>query len=76
MRIRALLLSVMVPISLQAQTRPRAQDLGIVFGGTPGPHNAITDVAGVEVGHTTLISGEGSWSTHHSTKLRGVETPV
>ncbi len=59
MRVRALLWSVMVPMSLQAQTRPRAQDLGIVFGGTPGLHNAITDVAGVEVGHTTLISGEG-----------------
>lgn len=59
MRARSLLLSVMVPISLQAQARPRAQDLGVVFGGTPGPYNAITDVAGVEVGHTTLISGEG-----------------
>lgn len=41
-------------------TRPRARDLGIRIGhGTPGPHNAITDVAGVRVGHTTLISGEG-----------------
>jgi len=39
---------------------PRARDLGIVIGeGTPGPFNAITDVAGVRVGHTTLISGEG-----------------
>ncbi|MEE4153564.1 MAG: P1 family peptidase, partial [Erythrobacter sp.] len=37
----------------------RARDLGVPFGGTPGPLNAITDVAGVEVGHTTLISGEG-----------------
>ena len=37
-----------------------ARDLGIVIGeGTPGPLNAITDVAGVRVGHTTLISGEG-----------------
>ncbi|MGK2961976.1 MAG: P1 family peptidase [Gemmatimonadaceae bacterium] len=59
MRVRALLFIVMMPMSLQAQTPPRAQDLGIVFGGTPGPHNAITDVAGVEVGHTTLISGDG-----------------
>jgi L-aminopeptidase/D-esterase-like protein len=33
--------------------------LGVAFEGTPGPGNAITDVAGVEVGHTTLISGEG-----------------
>ncbi|HYK94851.1 MAG TPA: P1 family peptidase [Candidatus Dormibacteraeota bacterium] len=38
----------------------RARDLGIVIGeGQPGPHNAITDVAGVRVGHTTLISGDG-----------------
>ena len=38
----------------------RARDLGIAIGeGTPGPNNAITDVAGVRVGHTTLISGEG-----------------
>ncbi len=38
----------------------RARDLGIVIGeGSPGPWNAITDVAGVRVGHTTLISGEG-----------------
>jgi D-aminopeptidase len=38
----------------------RARDLGITVGrGAPGPHNAITDVAGVRVGHTTLISGDG-----------------
>jgi D-aminopeptidase len=41
------------------QTKPRARDLGIPFDGTPGPLNAITDIKGVEVGHTTLISGEG-----------------
>ena len=41
-----------------AQTEPRARDLGVPFDGTPGPLNAITDVKGVEVGHTTLISGE------------------
>ena len=39
--------------------RPRARDLGVPFAGTPGPFNAITDVPGVEVGHVTLISGEG-----------------
>jgi L-aminopeptidase/D-esterase-like protein len=39
--------------------KPRARELGIPFDGTPGPLNAITDVAGVLVGHTTLISGEG-----------------
>jgi L-aminopeptidase/D-esterase-like protein len=37
----------------------RARDLGIPFEGTPGKFNAITDVAGVEVGYTTLISGDG-----------------
>ena len=42
-----------------AKSKPRARDLGIPFDGTPGPLNAITDVAGVTVGHTTLISGEG-----------------
>jgi L-aminopeptidase/D-esterase-like protein len=37
---------------------PRARDLGVPFEGTPGFFNAITDVAGVDVGHTTLISGD------------------
>jgi len=41
--------------------KPRARELGIsaMIGGTPGAVDAITDVAGVEVGHTTLISGSG-----------------
>src|ERR671910_645941 len=40
--------------------RPRARDLRIRIGGLePGAHNAITDVPGVRVGHTTLISGDG-----------------
>jgi len=39
--------------------KPRARDLGVPFDGTPGPLNAITDVPGITVGHTTLISGEG-----------------
>ncbi|MGE5326051.1 MAG: P1 family peptidase [Deltaproteobacteria bacterium] len=42
-----------------AQSKPRARDLGIPFNGIPGPLDAITDVRGVEVGHTTLISGNG-----------------
>ncbi len=42
-----------------AQTGVRARDLGVPFDGTPGPLNAITDVNGVEVGQTTLISGSG-----------------
>src|SRR5258706_11870983 len=42
-----------------AQAKTRARDLGIPFEGTPGPLNGITDVKGVAVGQTTLISGEG-----------------
>ncbi|MGH9773380.1 MAG: P1 family peptidase [Candidatus Acidiferrales bacterium] len=49
------------PVNSQqnAPAKPRARDLGVPFDGTPGPWNAITDVQGVEVGFTTLISGEG-----------------
>src|SRR3982751_6661049 len=47
----------------QAQTaaapKTRARDLALPIGGTAGPLDAITDVTGVEVGHTTLISGSG-----------------
>jgi L-aminopeptidase/D-esterase-like protein len=39
--------------------KQRARDLGIPFRGTPGRLNAITDVAGVEVGHATIVRGEG-----------------
>jgi len=42
-----------------AQKKPRARDLGIPFDGHPGPLNAITDVPAVEVGYTTIVSGEG-----------------
>jgi D-aminopeptidase len=42
-----------------AQTKQRAQQLRLPIDGTPGPLDAITDVAGVEVGQTTLISGSG-----------------
>lgn len=46
------------PVSAQ-QGRPRARDLGIQPGaGNPGPLNAITDVPGVRVGHTTVVQGE------------------
>src|SRR5205807_853280 len=47
------------PAAAAAKPRPRARDLGVPFDGTPGPLNAITDVDGVLVGHTTLISGSG-----------------
>jgi L-aminopeptidase/D-esterase-like protein len=55
----ALLVTILIlPIVLQAQ-KPRERDLALPIGGTPGVLDAITDVAGVEVGHTTLISGSG-----------------
>ncbi len=46
-----------LPLIVLAQEKPRARDLNIPFDGTPGPLNAITDVAGIEAGHTTLIQG-------------------
>lgn len=39
--------------------KDRARDLGIPFDGHPGPNNAITDVAGVEVGYSTIVAGKG-----------------
>ena len=59
MPIRSAVIAVLLTTLMSAQTRPRARDLGVPFDGTPGPYNAITDVRGVEVGHTTLISGSG-----------------
>jgi D-aminopeptidase len=54
-----LFLIVTFPLHSQTETRPRARDLGIKVGVLPpGPLNAITDVAGVEVGHTTIIRGD------------------
>lgn len=47
------------PINAPPKQAIRARDLGIPFEGAPGKFNAITDVAGVEVGYTTLIDGEG-----------------
>ena len=51
---------VFVAGAARAGDKPRARLLGIPFDGVPGPLDAITDVAGVEVGFTTLISGEGA----------------
>jgi len=54
------LAALMFGAACQAQDhRPRARALGIPFDGTPGLLDAITDVPGVEVGETTLISGSG-----------------
>ena len=53
-----LTLIVLVIWSAAGQTKQRARDLGVPFEGTAGPKNAITDVAGVEVGHRTIIEGD------------------
>ena len=53
----------LVSNSTIADDGDRARDLGIPFDGQPGPQNAITDVAGVKVGHVTLISGDGALET-------------
>jgi L-aminopeptidase/D-esterase-like protein len=57
---RELLIVVLAGVAAIAaeQSKPRARDLGVPFDGVTGPWNAITDVQGVEVGHTTLIAGE------------------
>jgi D-aminopeptidase len=59
-RLAAALFALAAASSLVAQpARPRARDIGLAPGVfAPGPLNAITDVAGVRVGHTTLISGD------------------
>ncbi len=52
--------TILLPAFAYGQENVRARDLGIPFNGAPGPLNAITDVAGVTVGHSTLISGDGA----------------
>ena len=53
-------------------TRQRGRALGLPFSGATGPFNAITDVAGVEVGMTTLIAGEGPLRVGHGPVRTGV----
>jgi L-aminopeptidase/D-esterase-like protein len=55
----ALLAGLLTPLAASAQDELRARDLGIPFGGSPGSLNSITDVAGVTVGHKTIVSGDG-----------------
>jgi len=57
-RALALVLAFCPPAA--AQGKPRARDLGVPFDGAPGPLDAITDVAGVEVGHSTIVRGDGA----------------
>src|SRR5690349_19786869 len=59
MRWGAIAAVVAITAYLQSSGRPRARDLGIAPGAlTPGPLNAITDVAGVRVGQTTIVEGD------------------
>jgi L-aminopeptidase/D-esterase-like protein len=58
MKSQLFLFSLAVCIQLHAQ-KPRARDIGIPFEGKTGKYNAITDVKGVEVGYSTIISGSG-----------------
>ena len=60
-RMFVLILSGMLSASMAAAqpAKPRARDLGIPFDGAPGRVNAITDVAGVEVGESTIVEGTG-----------------
>lgn len=53
-------------------SKPRARDLGLPFMGTPGRHNAITDVPGVEVGFCTLNEGSGELEVGQGPVLTGV----
>ena len=55
----ALLLAILTLSTVLQAQKPRERDLKLPIGGAAGPLDAITDVAGVEVGHTTLISGTG-----------------
>lgn len=49
----------MLICSLTYGQKPRARDIGVPFVGTTGAFNAITDVQGIEVGYSTIISGSG-----------------
>jgi len=60
------------PTCAQDPAKARARDIGVPFDGTPGALNAITDVTGVEVGHTTLIRGEGELSVGDGPVRTGV----
>ena len=57
----ALFVAALTTVAHAQDPRPRARELGLspLIGGSPGPLDAITDVAGVEVGHATLVAGRG-----------------
>ena len=55
--------------------KPRARAVGLTFRGVPGPHNAITDVPGVEVGYQTLIEGDNVRTGVTAIHPRGKDNP-
>jgi D-aminopeptidase len=59
MRLHAIIIIFLFCFLQLSAQKPRARDIGIPFDGTPGRYNAITDVSGVEVGYSTIISGSG-----------------
>ena len=63
------------PLNRTPAGKPRARSLGIPFGGTPGPWNAITDVPGIEVGYVTLIEGDHIRSGVTAIHPRGRQRP-
>jgi D-aminopeptidase len=64
-------------MTVETPSAVRARDLGIAIGdGQPGPLNAITDVPGVRVGHTTLIVGDGPLVVGHGPVRTGVTVVV
>ena len=58
-KVTLLIVALTLTVSANSQSTKRARGLGVPFDGNAGPLDAITDVAGVEVGQTTLISGNG-----------------
>ena len=69
---RFLLLLAVLVAPLGAQSRARGRELGIPFPGRPGPHNAITDVPGIAVGHATIVRGSGKLVPHQGPVRTGV----
>jgi len=65
-------LVLLIACSVVYAQKPRARDLGVPFTGTTGPNNAITDVQGVEVGYSTIISGNDTHSVGNGPVRTGV----
>ncbi len=70
------MVGLLLAASVRAADKPRARDLGVPFDGTPGPLNAITDVRGVEVGHSTIIRGDGALEVGKGPVRTGVTAVV